>query len=117
MSLKLAKFLISEFYENNDKYAVIEFFRRSPHGYLSMLLIYSNQIEKNELSLSDIYKNIPDKIASQLKIHNLINDAVDAGFLKKDTMTKDSRAVSITLADEALEAIKNWLDQFNEVIN
>ncbi len=69
------------------------------------------------MSLSDIYKNIPDKIASQLKIHNLINDAVDAGFLKKDTMTKDSRAVSITLAYEALEAIKNWLDQFNEVIN
>ena len=69
------------------------------------------------MSLSDIYKNIPDKIASQLKIHNLINDAVDAGFLKKDTMTKYSRALSITLADEALEAIKNWLDQFNEVIN
>ena len=46
MSLKLVKFLISEFYENNYKYAVIEFFRRSPHGYLSMLLIYSNQIEK-----------------------------------------------------------------------
>ena len=69
------------------------------------------------MSLSDIYKNIPDRIASQLTIHNLINDTVDAGFLKKDTMTKDSRAVSITLADEALEAIKNWLDQFNEVIN
>ena len=69
------------------------------------------------MSLSDIYKNIADKIASQLTIHNLINDAVDAGFLKKDTMTKDSRALSITLADEALEAIKNWLDQFNEVIN
>ena len=69
------------------------------------------------MSLSDIYKNIPDKIASQLTINNLINDAVDDGFLKKDTMSKDSRAVSITLADEAFEAINKWLTQFNEVIN
>jgi len=117
MSLKLAKFLFSEFIENNEKDPVIEYFRRSPQAYLSMLLIYSNQIENNELSLSDIYKKIPDKVASQLTIHNLISDAVNAGFLKKGTMLKDSRAVSITLGDEALKSIEVWLSKFYAVIN
>ena len=116
MTLELAKFLFSEFIEYNNEDEVIEFFRRSPYGYLTMLLIYINQIEKKELSLSDIYKNIPDKIASQLTINNLINDAVDARFLKKDTMSKDSRAVSITLSDEAFKATENWLQKINTVI-
>lgn len=116
MSVKIAKFLLSEFIANNEKDPVVDFFRRSPQAYLTMLLIYSNQVEDNELSFSDIYKKIPDRIASQLTIHNLIKDAVDAGFLKECTMSKDSRAVSLTFSEDAFKSVKMWLNQFQEVI-
>ncbi len=117
MSIKLAKFLLTDFIENNEKDSVVEFFRRSPHAYLIMLLIYCNQVENNELSFSDIYKKIPDRIASQLTIHNLINDAVDAGFLNKRTMSKDSRAVSLTLSEKSFKSVKMWLDHLQDAIN
>ena len=48
---------------------------------------------------------------------NLINDAVDAGFLNKRTMSKDSRAVSLTLSEKSFKSVKMWLDHLQDAIN
>ena len=51
--------------------------------------------QETNLSLSDIYKNIPDKIASDLTLFNLVKDAEDAGDIIKNQMPNDSRSVSM----------------------
>lgn len=116
-SLKVAKYLYDEFLENNGQSSTIEFFRRSPHAYLTMLLIFCFQKQNKELSISDIYKNIPDNVASQLTIHNLINDAVDANYLIKEQMPNDSRSLKITFSEESLKSIERWLDNINKSIS
>jgi hypothetical protein len=116
-SLKVAKYLYDEFLENNGQSSTIEFFRRSPHAYLTMLLIFCFQKQKKELSISDIYKNIPVNVASQLTIHNLINDAVDANFLIKEQMPNDSRSLKITFTEESLKSIEKWLDNVYKSIS
>ena len=68
MSYDTALYLYEEFLKNNNQNQCLQFFRRSPHGYLVMLLIYTHQIKETNLSMSDIYKNIPDKIASDLTL-------------------------------------------------
>ena len=110
MSYNAALYLFEEFIENNHKNECLQFFRRSPHGYLLMLLIYIHQQKKIDLSLSDIYKRIPDKIASDLTLFNLVKDAEDAGYIIKNQMPNDSRSVSIAFKKNAFNKISNWLD-------
>ena len=110
MSYNAALYLFEEFIENNHKNECLQFFRRSPHGYLLMLLIYIHQHKKLDLSLSDIYKRIPDKIASDLTLFNLIKDAEDAGYIIKNQMPNDSRSVSIIFEKAAFNQISDWLN-------
>jgi len=113
MSCNAALYLFEEFIENNHKNGCLQFFRRSPHGYLLMLLVYINQYKKTDLSLSDIYKRIPDKIASDLTLFNLIKDAQDAGYIIKNQMPNDSRSVSIIFEKAAFNQISDWLNDLN----
>ena len=69
--------------------------------------------EKLDLSLSDIYKRIPDKIASDLTLFNLIKDAQDAGYIIKNQMPNDSRSVSIIFEKAAFNQISDWLNDLN----
>ena len=78
-----------------------------------MLLIYTHQIKETKLSMSDIYKNIPDKIASDLTLFNLVKDAEDAGYIIKNQMPNDSRSVSIAFEKEAFKEIADWLKGLN----
>ena len=110
MSYNAALYLFEEFIENNDKNECLQFFRRSPHGYLLMLLIYIHEHKKLDLSLSDIYKRIPDKIASDLTLFNLVKDAEDVGDIIKNQMPKDSRSVHVAFKKIAFNKISNWLD-------
>ena len=109
MSYDVALYLFEEFIENNNQNQCLQYFRRSPHGYLLMLLIYIHQFKEINLSLSDIYKKIPDKIASDLTLFNLIKDAEDAGFIVKNQMPNDSRSVSIAFKKKAFNQISDWL--------
>ena len=113
MSYDAALYLFEEFIENNNENECLQFFRRSPHGYLVMLLIYINQFKELSLSISDIYKKIPDKIASDLTLFNLIKDAEDAGYIVKNQMPNDSRSVSIAFDEKAFNQISDWIKDLN----
>ncbi len=110
MSYDTASYLFDEFIKNNSQNKCLQFFRRSPHAYLLMLLIYIHQTKKVNLSLKDIYKKIPDRVASDLTLFNLVKDAEDAGYLSKNQMPNDSRSVSIAFKKNAFNKISNWLD-------
>ena len=110
MSAQLAEYLFDEFIENNKQNHCLQFFRRSPHGYLLMLLIYSHQTKEEKLSLSDAYKKIPDRIASDLTLFNLIKDAEEAGYIEKNQMPNDSRSVSLAFEKKSFNQISEWLN-------
>ena len=110
MTYDTAVFLFDEFIKNNSQNECLQFFRRSPHAYLLMLLIYIHQSKKLNLSLSDIYKKIPDKVASDLTLFNLVKDAENAGYLSKNQMPNDSRSVNVAFSENAFNKISNWLD-------
>ena len=110
MSYETAAYLFDEFIKNNSQNECLGFFRRSPHSYLLMLLIYIHQSKKKNLSMSDIYKKIPDKVASDLTLFNLVKTAEDAGYVTKIQMPNDSRSVNVAFKKNAFNKISNWLD-------
>lgn len=109
MSYEAATYLFNEFLENNKHSDCLHFFRRSPQAYLLMLVIYIYQVKDLDLSLSEIYKKIPDKITSDLTLFNLIKDAEDAGYIIKNQNPNDSRSVKITFKSESFNEISEWL--------
>ncbi len=110
MSYDTASYLFDEFIRNNSQNECLRFFRRSTHAYLLMLLIYIHQTKKINLSLKDIYKKIPDRVASDLTLFNLVKDSEDSGYLSKNQMPNDSRSLNIAFKKNAFNKISNWLD-------
>ena len=109
----LPLYLYEEFLKNNNQNQCLQFFQKVTPWLPSYVVNLHSSNQGNKPFDVDIYKNIPDKIASDLTLFNLVKDAEDAGYIIKNQMPNDSRSVSIAFEKEAFKEIADWLKGLN----
>ena len=108
----IIKLLKQDFLENNDKFEVIGFFRKSPGHYFLLLTILEHTVNHTPITFENVLKQIPDKFGSRSKIFKIFKEAVDGGYLVKRKSFTDGREQIYHPSVAFISQSNNWLSIF-----
>ena len=109
----IVRLLKQDFLENNDKYKVVGFFRKSPGHYFLFLTIMDHIIEHKHIKFETILRAIPDKFGSRSKIFQIFKEAVEEEYLVKRKNFEDGREQIYYPSDFFVDQCNKWLNIFN----
>ena len=92
---------------NNNK--LISLITKTPASYILYLTIYKQHYSEIWNSQEDILSLIPKKYASRSTVINLINEGVDANYIKKKHTFTDKRSVYYELNENIFNEIEAWI--------
>lgn len=110
--LKQSEYLFSEYINNNEKYKILAYFRRTPAAWLIMLKIMESYYADLDIHVEELIKQIPNKISSRLSIFSLIDDATKKGFIIKNESYGDKRKKTIKPSEKFIQEYNKWLSAF-----
>ncbi len=110
----IVRLLKQDFLDNNDKYKVIGFFRKSPGHYFLLLTILEHVIDHQPIKFETILRSMPDKFGSRSKIFQIFKEAVEEEYLLKRKNFKDGREQIYYPSDFFIDQCNQWLNIFNK---
>ena len=111
----VVKLLKTDFLENNEKFDVVGFFRKSPGHYFLLIMILEHSVDHSPITFETILKKIPSKFGSRSKIFKIFKEAVDIGYLIKKKNYKDGREQIYYPSVSFIKQTNEWLSIFQKI--
>lgn len=110
---KLLNKLIDEFFKNtSDKASSLNYFRKSQESYLLWLIILNGHYDNNYVSIEVLINYVSPRFASRQTVKNLLNTAIESGFIIKIQNKKDRRKRFIRPSEKTLKDFEMWAEDY-----